>query len=828
MPKPNRGAVSPLAALAAAALLTACATPGGPTDPAARTAVIQRTAYGVPHISAPDLQTLAYGVSYAYAQDNVCMTADTLVTARGERARWFGGGSTSGLLGRRRLPNEQVDLFIAAHMDDGALAQAWERGASADARAMARGFVDGYNRFLDDHAGKLPAACNDQPWVRPMTLAEYYRMLEVTMVQAGIAALADAMLGAQPPAATAAAPDPSPPGLADAAAAMREAGVLDSPLGSNAWAFGRETTANARGVLLGNPHFPWTGPNRFWGMHLTVPGRLDAMGAGIGHFPIISVGFNKDVAWSNTVSTGKRFTLHELALVAGDPTSYLVDGRPEKMRPRTLEIAVRQPDGVLARKSHTVWSTRWGPLVVVPRAGLNWTATRAYALQDVNSGQARAFDVYLAINRAGSVAAVRDALAGLGTPWVNTIAADRHGDVLYADASSVPDVDGAQLQRCAPSPQAAALRQAAGLVVLDGSKSACDWRRDAASPAPGTTPIERMPVVVRRDWVHNSNDSFVYTHPAQRFDAISPLVGDAQVTRPRTRAGLSEIPEMRSRGNITPQAVQSQLFENRNFIAGVVLPDLLAACAGTPPAATEARDGCAVLRRRLADPLRPCAAGAHAGRPEDGRRDRGGQGVGVAGQRREARARRRLRARCASGPGAARGHQRAADRPARRRRVRRRAEQRRQRRRPGHRPARPAHRLRHQLPADRHLRRPRPPRTGHPDLRPEHGPWLAARDGPDASVRGQAVGDVAVPPRGRGAGARGRGPAADAALRRRRPRRLLRRRPEVCGGRAMAAMMERQQVAAGAQAVARRPMQALCSACTPAPNGDGCDECLRP
>jgi acyl-homoserine lactone acylase PvdQ len=44
--------------------------------------------------------------------------------------------------------------------------------------------------------------------------------------------------------------------LADAADAMREAGLLDSPLGSNAWAFGKDTTANGSGLLLGNPHFP--------------------------------------------------------------------------------------------------------------------------------------------------------------------------------------------------------------------------------------------------------------------------------------------------------------------------------------------------------------------------------------------------------------------------------------------------------------------------------------------------------------------------------------------------------------------------------------------
>jgi acyl-homoserine-lactone acylase len=188
-----------------AALLAACAT--GPTGPDARTATIQRTANGVPHISAPDPETLAYAMAYAYAQDNVCMTADQLVTVRGERARWF-GGATPGLLARRMFPNEQIDLFIAAHMDDAALERAW-MGASAESQAMARGAVAGYNRYLADQAGKLPAACNSQPWVKPMSMAEFRRQGELTAVQAATAALADAVLGAKPPAAakSSAAPD---------------------------------------------------------------------------------------------------------------------------------------------------------------------------------------------------------------------------------------------------------------------------------------------------------------------------------------------------------------------------------------------------------------------------------------------------------------------------------------------------------------------------------------------------------------------------------------------------------------------------------------------
>ena len=42
---------------------------------------------------------------------------------------------------------------------------------------------------------------------------------------------------------------------------------------------------------------------RFYEMHLTIPGQMDVMGVGIGTYSMVSIGFNKDVAWSHTVST---------------------------------------------------------------------------------------------------------------------------------------------------------------------------------------------------------------------------------------------------------------------------------------------------------------------------------------------------------------------------------------------------------------------------------------------------------------------------------------------------------------------------------------------
>ena len=569
-----------------------------PTAGVKPTATIERTAFGIAHISAGNLESLAYGIAYAHAEDNVCQTADLLVTARGERAAHFGGAAAS-LFGFRALPNEQIDLFVTAHMDDAALARGWSR-VSADAQALARGYVAGYNRYLMDHGKQLPTACNARDWVKPITLSEFYRASELSAVQASVGAFADAMVAAKPPVTT-------PPVAAGKAAveehivttesarvAMREIGIIDSPYGSNAWAFGKDTTADGRGVLLGNPHFPWVGTNRFWQMHLTVPGDFDVMGASIGLATTVQIGFNRDVAWSHTVSTGKRFTLHELTLDPADTKAYLIDGKSEKMTAKTVSVQSRGADGVVKTVSQTLWSTRWGPLIVNPRAGLNWTVKTAYALQDANSGNARSIDTWLAFTRAKSVTDMQRGMENLGLPWVNTIAADRGGRALYADLSVVPDVDAAHVKRCAPSAPAAALVGAAGLYVLNGSRSDCDWRRDGASPVPGLTPPQRLPMTVRSDWVHNSNDSFFYTHPDAKWADISPLVGDEVLRGPRTRSGLIELPDLVGRGKITPDVAGRQLFENRNLLARLVLPDLLAACVTPPTDAT--RDACVALR----------------------------------------------------------------------------------------------------------------------------------------------------------------------------------------------------------------------------------------
>ena len=81
-------------------------------------------------------------------------------------------------------------------------------------------------------------------------------------------------------------------------------------------------------MLYGNPHFPWSGSERFFQSQLTIPGKINVSGASLLGSPVIQIGHTQNVAWSHTVSTARRFNFFRETLVPGDPTKYLVDGQP--------------------------------------------------------------------------------------------------------------------------------------------------------------------------------------------------------------------------------------------------------------------------------------------------------------------------------------------------------------------------------------------------------------------------------------------------------------------------------------------------------------------
>ena len=594
-PDPRRSGSGVLRRLAAAtalcALLAGLALPGpaapasaqsevGPElvlrspgfEPRRLEAEIRRTSYGIPHIKAADWAGLGYGYGYAFAQDNLCLLAEMVVTANAQRSRYL--GATESNLRQDLFHQQLIDLGVIERTL-AAAPDAPVPGPTTRVRDLVAGTAAGFNRHLRDiggPAGIEDPACAGAEWVREIDALDLWRTYLDSSVRAGRGALATQVVEAQPPGPSAAAAGTGgvPP-------------VADTDLGSNAYGLGREATVSGGGMLLANPHFPWQGRDRFYEMHLTIPGEYDMIGAALSGQPVVEIGHNETMGWSHTVSTARRFTLYELQLVPGDPTRYFVDGQEQQMTSQDVEVEVADADGNVTTVTRTLWSTIYGPVVSV--APLGWTETTAYALRDVNEDAGRTFDGYIEMGKAGDVRELEATLdRWQHLPWINTIAADATGEAFYGDHSVVPNLSDELLERCITPIGRIALEQL-GVFILDGGRSACEWGTDPDARVPGILPPARLPTLFRDDYVTNSNDSHWLANPEQPLEGFDRILGVERSARSlRTRLGLVQVQERLAGTDglagtrFTLEQLQAVMFSNRVYGAELVVDDLVALC----------------------------------------------------------------------------------------------------------------------------------------------------------------------------------------------------------------------------------------------------------
>jgi acyl-homoserine-lactone acylase len=420
--------------------------------------------------------------------------------------------------------------------------------------------------------------------VRPLTIEDVYLVIaEKALHASGEVFAKEIVAGARDPGIVAPAPEQAVPQQFDQSfLKARLAKLTAEKLGSNGLAIGKDLSVSGHGILLGNPHYPWTSTDRFYQAHLTVPGRYDAMGVILGGIPMVVIGFNKDVAWTHTVTTAVHFTTFKLALDPGDGTgtSYMSDGVSVKMRAKPVTVESRMPNGSIVSRKKTFYFSKQGAVLVKPEAGISWTAGAVHVLADPNRNNTRLIDQWIGIGSATSVQELKASLDKIvGLPWINTVAADRAGNTLFADASVVPRVGGDKFASdCFVVPP---------LLMFDGSRSACGWGQDVGMPA-GIFAPANGPWMIRTDYVGNSNDSYWLANPRALFSGplpfgFSPLYGPTAVEQKlRTRIGFRQLEEMLAqRRRLAPADVQELMFANRIYAAELVLPQLLPLCAAS-------------------------------------------------------------------------------------------------------------------------------------------------------------------------------------------------------------------------------------------------------
>jgi acyl-homoserine-lactone acylase len=613
---------------------TIAATTAPPTTAAepefAYRASIRRTAHNIPHITADSYGSVGYGYGYAFAEDHLCSLADVIVQVRGEAASFFGAGDDDRWVDQDAV-YRAMDLYRRAGTDFD--------GADTQLQDMVRGYAAGYNRYLaDTGADAVPGYCAGEPWVRPIDeydLVAYYKALSW---RASVDPLLDYIATAAPPnaggagstsptsapaattsttvaAATTATPTttattttiatrPNPslpdntidPGVnadreLDTALDATLDAALDAlvpdadTLGSNAWAVGPERTANGTTMLVGNPHFPWEGALRFYEVQLTIPGDLNVYGVSLLGTPAVNIGFTDGVAWSHTVSAGKRFTVYTLTLDPADPTRYVYGDETREMTSRTVTVDVLGTNGRVTPVERTIWFSHYGPVLNFP--GVGWSDTQVLTVRDANADNDELIPQFAAMNRAQSMDELITAHAdNQGIPWVNTVAASADGRIWYADTSSSPNLSDAAIAQWEAAVAEGGLVRIAldnGVIVLDGSDPVNEWVDAPGARDAGLVPFDDMPQLERDDYVFNANDPYWVANPAELLGGFSPVHGlDDTPLSPRTRMNARQLDSVTGDagddGLFTREELRDSSIGNRVFTAELLVDEVVTRC----------------------------------------------------------------------------------------------------------------------------------------------------------------------------------------------------------------------------------------------------------
>jgi len=556
-------------------------------------ATIRWTEYGIPRIEAQDYRSLGYGYGYSLAEQNICSMADIYTTVRGERSKYFGpdlsyegiNNRNSDFFFKQAIAENKVDKLLNSKTD----------APKAGVKAMVWGYVRGYNAWLKKTGVDEieDQTCQGEPWVKQISERDAYMRFYQLAIYGSAGELIRKIVEAQPPGQNVSS---ASRGSVDPLEADRLGQLDEMALGSNAVGLGSEATSTGKGMLFGNPHFPWQGQRRFFQSQLTIPGKLNVSGGSLLGSPVVLIGHTENLAWSHTVSTARRFATIQSDTAPSDPTTYFTpDGKTRKMTATKVKIEVKQEDGSLDEEERTLYSTIYGQVITgLPQAGAEnlwaWLPGQVFSLLDPNAESFRFLNHFFETNHAQKVSG-NDGLEGIlkrnqGVPWVNTIAADSTGKALYSDIGVVPNIDDEKWETCG-NKGFSFVWDSAKIATLDGTRAGCAPGKAADAVAPGILPNNKLPLQIRDDYTSNMNDSFWLSNPEAPITGIPSIVGNIDSARSlRTRNGLVQIAERLAgtdgqEGNkFTLPQVQNMITNNRNYGAELLAPDMVEFCEG--------------------------------------------------------------------------------------------------------------------------------------------------------------------------------------------------------------------------------------------------------
>jgi len=360
---------------------------------------IARDPFGVPHIRGKRDADVAYGLAWAHCEDDFRTIQEVALATRGKLA------SVSGM---DAAPLDYLAQLLGAYDD---VARRYERDVPRDVRALAEGYAAGVNHYAALHAGEA------LPGLFPLTGVD---------VVAGFAFKTPFFYGLDRTFSALFADDPPKPPLRAALS------LLTGPyeIGSNAIAVAPRRSADGATRLLVNSHQPYTGPVAWYEVRLQSDEGWEMTGGVFPGSPLVLHGTGRALGWANTVNLPDLADVYRLEVDPENPDRYRLDGAWRELERGEAVISVKLLGRIhITRRMETLRSEH-GPVLRRPHG--------TYAIRYAGMGELRQLEQLYRQNRARTFDEWLAAMRIFAAPSINTVYADRAGNIAYIYNARIP------------------------------------------------------------------------------------------------------------------------------------------------------------------------------------------------------------------------------------------------------------------------------------------------------------------------------------------------------------------------------------------------------
>lgn len=276
--------------------------------------------------------------------------------------------------------------------------------------------------------------------------------------------------------------------------------IIDKPdngnkepgIGSNNWVVSGKKTASGHPILCGDPHLNMTLPSIWYEIQISTP-EFNTYGVSLPGIPFVIIGFNNDIAWTQTNSQHDVADWYRLEWKDNAKKEYKLDGQYVTVTEKVEDIYVKGK-GVI---KDVVKYTKFGPIAYEDPASVRNDLAFHWIAAEQNPNDLATF---YQLAKAKNFDDYSNALKNYAFPMQNYAFACKNGDIAIRTQGWLPIKP-----------------KGFGNFITDGTNSSNTWK--------GYAPFEHMPYVKNPSSGYavsanqNTTDaSYPYYYSSRNFD----------------------------------------------------------------------------------------------------------------------------------------------------------------------------------------------------------------------------------------------------------------------------------------------------------------------